>query len=201
MPFGEYMPLSELAAARQDHPRQHRSERRPGTADDRAAGACRLFADHLLRGDLPRRGRRCARAPGLDSQRHQRCVVRPQLRALPAFRDRPDPRRSRKGCRWSASPITASAASSTPRGGCVARTGLDSVGHADVPLPAALPPTLYAAAGDWLFAALLLLVHRCRHCRAGVRARRREPRISPIISCRAPLTAYYRMSYHSPLSP
>ena len=44
-----------------------------------------------------------------------------------------------------------------PAGRVVARTGLDSVGHADVPLPAALSPTLYAAAGDWLFVAMLLL--------------------------------------------
>ncbi len=44
-----------------------------------------------------------------------------------------------------------------PAGRVVARTGLDSVGHADVALPAALPPTLYAAAGDWLFLAMLLL--------------------------------------------
>jgi apolipoprotein N-acyltransferase len=44
-----------------------------------------------------------------------------------------------------------------PVGRVVARTGLDSVGHADVPLPAALSPTLYAVAGDWPFAVLLLL--------------------------------------------
>ena len=44
-----------------------------------------------------------------------------------------------------------------PAGRVVARTGLDSVGHADVPLPETAAPTLYAAAGDWLFAALLLL--------------------------------------------
>jgi apolipoprotein N-acyltransferase len=44
-----------------------------------------------------------------------------------------------------------------PAGRIVARTGLDSVGHADVPLPAALSPTLYATAGDWPFAAMLLL--------------------------------------------
>src|SRR5216683_5806099 len=44
-----------------------------------------------------------------------------------------------------------------PAGRVVARTGLDSVGYADVALPAALPPTLYAAGGDWLFAAMLLL--------------------------------------------
>jgi apolipoprotein N-acyltransferase len=44
-----------------------------------------------------------------------------------------------------------------PVGRIVARTGLDSIGHADAPLPAALPPTLYATAGDWFFAALLLL--------------------------------------------
>ena len=31
-------------------------------------------------------------APGLDPQRHQRCVVWPQLGTLPAFRNRPDPR-------------------------------------------------------------------------------------------------------------
>ena len=34
---------------------------------------------------------------------------------------------------------------------------LDGVGHADVALPAALPPPLYATAGDWLFAAMLVL--------------------------------------------
>ena len=44
-----------------------------------------------------------------------------------------------------------------PAGRVVARTRLDSIGHFDVPLPAALPPTLYATAGDWLFAAMLLL--------------------------------------------
>jgi len=44
-----------------------------------------------------------------------------------------------------------------PAGRVVARTGLDSVGHADVALPAALSPTLYAAIGDWLFAAMLVL--------------------------------------------
>ena len=44
-----------------------------------------------------------------------------------------------------------------PAGRVVARTRLDSVGHADVALPAALSPTLYGSVGDWLFAALLLL--------------------------------------------
>jgi apolipoprotein N-acyltransferase len=44
-----------------------------------------------------------------------------------------------------------------PVGRVVARTRLDSIGHFDVPLPAALSPTLYTTAGDWLFAAMLLL--------------------------------------------
>jgi apolipoprotein N-acyltransferase len=44
-----------------------------------------------------------------------------------------------------------------PVGRVVARTQIDSVGHADVPLPAALSPTLYATIGDWLFAAMLVL--------------------------------------------
>jgi apolipoprotein N-acyltransferase len=44
-----------------------------------------------------------------------------------------------------------------PAGRVVARTGLDSVGHADVALPAAASPTLYATTGDWLFAAMLML--------------------------------------------
>src|SRR5205823_4503363 len=44
-----------------------------------------------------------------------------------------------------------------PAGRVVARTRLDAVGHADVPLPAALSPTLYASVGDWLFLAMLLL--------------------------------------------
>jgi apolipoprotein N-acyltransferase len=44
-----------------------------------------------------------------------------------------------------------------PAGRVVARTRLDSVGHADVALPAAASPTVYATAGDWLFAAMLML--------------------------------------------
>jgi apolipoprotein N-acyltransferase len=44
-----------------------------------------------------------------------------------------------------------------PVGRVVARTRLDSVGHADVPLPASLSPALYATAGDWPFVAMLLL--------------------------------------------
>jgi apolipoprotein N-acyltransferase len=44
-----------------------------------------------------------------------------------------------------------------PVGRVVARTRLDSVGYADVALPAALSPTVYASAGDWLFAAMLML--------------------------------------------
>ncbi len=44
-----------------------------------------------------------------------------------------------------------------PAGRVVARTGLDSVGYADVALPAAVSPSLYAAAGDWIFAAMLML--------------------------------------------
>ncbi len=44
-----------------------------------------------------------------------------------------------------------------PAGRVVARTGLDSVGHADVALPAAASPTVYATTGDWLFAAMLML--------------------------------------------
>ena len=44
-----------------------------------------------------------------------------------------------------------------PAGRIVARTGLDSVGYADVALPEPAPPTLYGAAGDWLFLAMLVL--------------------------------------------
>ena len=44
-----------------------------------------------------------------------------------------------------------------PAGRVVARTRLDSVGYADVALPAALSPTVYASAGDWLLAAMLML--------------------------------------------
>ena len=43
-------------------------------------------------------------------------------------------------------------------GRVVARTGLDAIGYADVALPAAAPPPLYTAFGDWIFAAMLLLV-------------------------------------------
>ncbi|HKS89609.1 MAG TPA: apolipoprotein N-acyltransferase [Stellaceae bacterium] len=42
-------------------------------------------------------------------------------------------------------------------GRVAARTGLDDVTYADVQLPAAAPPTLYAMAGDWLFVAMLAL--------------------------------------------
>ena len=44
-----------------------------------------------------------------------------------------------------------------PVGRIVARTRLDSVTYADVALPAAAAPTLYGAAGDWVFAAMLML--------------------------------------------
>ena len=44
-----------------------------------------------------------------------------------------------------------------PAGRVLARTGLDSIGYADVALPAAAARTVYAAAGDWIFAAMLLL--------------------------------------------
>jgi apolipoprotein N-acyltransferase len=44
-----------------------------------------------------------------------------------------------------------------PAGRVVARTRLDAVGYADVALPEPAPPTLYGAAGDWLFVAMLVL--------------------------------------------
>ena len=44
-----------------------------------------------------------------------------------------------------------------PAGRIVARTGLNDITYADVALPPALLPTLYAAAGDWAFLAMLLL--------------------------------------------
>lgn len=43
-----------------------------------------------------------------------------------------------------------------PAGRVLARTGLDSIGYADLALPAAAGPTLYAAVGDWLFVAMLM---------------------------------------------
>jgi len=43
-----------------------------------------------------------------------------------------------------------------PVGRVVARINLDTVGYADLPLPAAARATLYARAGDWMFLALLL---------------------------------------------
>jgi apolipoprotein N-acyltransferase len=44
-----------------------------------------------------------------------------------------------------------------PEGRVLAHTRLDSVGYADVALPAARAPTLYAQAGDWIFAAFLII--------------------------------------------
>jgi apolipoprotein N-acyltransferase len=44
-----------------------------------------------------------------------------------------------------------------PAGRVVARTGLDAIGYADVALPAALSPPFYVASGDWPFLAMLLL--------------------------------------------
>ncbi len=44
-----------------------------------------------------------------------------------------------------------------PAGRIVAHTGLDDVTYADVALPASVPPTLYTAAGDWPFLAMLML--------------------------------------------
>jgi apolipoprotein N-acyltransferase len=42
-----------------------------------------------------------------------------------------------------------------PTGRVVARTGLNDITYADVPLPAALHRTLYAQVGDWVFLAML----------------------------------------------
>jgi len=42
-----------------------------------------------------------------------------------------------------------------PAGRVVARTALDAIGYADVALPAAAAPTLFATVGDWIFAAML----------------------------------------------
>jgi apolipoprotein N-acyltransferase len=44
-----------------------------------------------------------------------------------------------------------------PFGRVVARTGLDDITYADVALPAAASPTLYAVSGDWSFLAMLVL--------------------------------------------
>jgi apolipoprotein N-acyltransferase len=55
-----------------------------------------------------------------------------------------------------------------PAGRVVARTRLDSVGYADIALPEATAPTLYARAGEWVFLAMLLLAL------APVAARRRS---------------------------
>ncbi len=44
-----------------------------------------------------------------------------------------------------------------PAGRIVAHTGLDDITYADFALPAPGPPTLYAAAGDWIFLAMLAL--------------------------------------------
>jgi apolipoprotein N-acyltransferase len=55
-----------------------------------------------------------------------------------------------------------------PAGRIVARTRLDSVGYADIALPEATGPTLYARTGQWVFVAMLLLAL------APVAARRRS---------------------------
>ena len=44
------------------------------------------------------------------------------------------------------------------RGRVLARTGLDDVTYADLALPTAAAPTLYSHLGDWIFAAVLLLL-------------------------------------------
>jgi apolipoprotein N-acyltransferase len=44
-----------------------------------------------------------------------------------------------------------------PAGRVIARTRLDSIGYADIALPPAAAPTLYAKAGEWPFLAMLLL--------------------------------------------
>jgi apolipoprotein N-acyltransferase len=44
-----------------------------------------------------------------------------------------------------------------PVGRVVARTGLNDITYADIALPVGAPPTLYAAAGDWIFLGMLAL--------------------------------------------
>ncbi|MDR5652801.1 apolipoprotein N-acyltransferase [Ruixingdingia sedimenti] len=56
------------------------------------------------------------------------------------------------------------------RGRVLAQMGLGEVGHLDAPLPAALPPTVYARAGEWPFFGLLATVALF----AAIRRRRRD---------------------------
>jgi apolipoprotein N-acyltransferase len=61
-----------------------------------------------------------------------------------------------EGLPLSASPIPRHRAIDA-QGRVVAHTSLDAVGFADVVLPAAMGPTLYSIAGDWIFLGLLLM--------------------------------------------
>ena len=75
----------------------------------------------------------------------------------------PGPARSRKDCRWYASPITASAAIVDAAGRVVARIDLDSVGYADVAAArASSAPTLYARGGRLDFACAAVPRPSCR---------------------------------------
>ena len=87
VPFGEYLPfqsfLESLGLMQLTKMPGGFRPRRPAAPDCRA-GRPRDAAAAVLRGHLSRRGGAARRAAGVALESHQRCLVRHQLRALPA---------------------------------------------------------------------------------------------------------------------
>ena len=92
VPFGEYVPFSGLPLVAALMGDATNFARGPGAAHPRGSRRAALLAAHLLRGDLPRLGRRPGGAPRVAAQRHQRRLVRRQSGAAPAFRAGPPAR-------------------------------------------------------------------------------------------------------------
>ena len=132
MPFGEYVPFRDILPFKKITAGAIDSPPAPGRRPWPCPGLPAVRAADLLRGDLSRLGRRPSARPAWLLNVTNDAWYGRSSGPIPAFRDRPHPRRSRKACRWCASPITASAASSTRQGRVLARTRLDAVSYADV---------------------------------------------------------------------
>ena len=96
VPLGEYIPFHKQLAPRLGIHRPRLVRGRRSTVTIGLSGLAVLLAHNLLRGDLPGRRHRSWRAAAMAAERHQRRLVRPVDRSLPASGERP-PARGRGG--------------------------------------------------------------------------------------------------------
>ena len=92
VPFGEYMPFRGLLPIDDFIPGAIDMTPGPGPRTLALPGLPAFAATVCYEAIFPGRVVDAAARPGLDAQRHERRLVRKQLRPVPAFRDRPHPR-------------------------------------------------------------------------------------------------------------